>query len=84
MESPPRRGVSTGNPAGLSSTIASASMKRMRSEEHRPSRHRRVCVLPRNETRESSALHNINLFPSDIEWLMRRFKAIKGAFTLWA
>ena len=34
IESPPRRGASTGSPAGLSSTIASASMKRMRSCEH--------------------------------------------------
>ena len=32
IESPPRRGVSTGRPAGLSITIAAASMKRIRSE----------------------------------------------------
>ena len=32
MLSPPRRGASTGKPAGLSRTSASASMNRMRSE----------------------------------------------------
>ena len=35
-DSPPRLGVSTGSPAGLSSTIASPSMKRIRSESMAP------------------------------------------------
>ncbi len=41
-----------------------------------------VFVPPRNETRESSALHNINLFPSDIEWLMSASRPLRAVYAL--
>jgi hypothetical protein len=35
-------------------------------------------VTPAQQAKESSALHNINLFPSDIEWLMNASRPLRA------
>src|SRR4029079_7748823 len=35
-------------------------------------------VTPLQQTKESSRLGNINLFPSDLEWLMRASRPLRG------
>jgi hypothetical protein len=40
-------------------------------------------VTPLQQAKESSALHNINLFPSDLEWLMdasRPLRALNASY----
>src|SRR5438067_9521192 len=112
MLSPPRRGASTGKPAGLSRTSASASMNRMRSERFtepslrgaqrrsnpakqadprllrsaRNDAHKAMAVddfvTPLQHAKETSALGNINLFPSDLEWLMDASRPLRAVYAL--
>ena len=88
-----RAARSTGRPAGLSITIASASMKRMRSSKHglaMPCARRaigksmRVCgqldaTRDATSPNDSRLLDLINLLPSDLEWLMDASEAVKSA-----